>query len=232
MKKLLILIIFLLLGIGGYFYFNQQPKSRHYAERVKPIQFLVIHSFDESPDEMIRRLDELEISTHYLIDQKGKIIQLVADDKVAWHAGKSYWKGITGLNAYSIGIELESPSVGQTPFSEVQIQSFKKLAQKLMKKYNIPPENVVGHSDIAPTRKVDPGKMFPWKELGLGPKDIEQGEIPEKLVAIGYDITNLKAAVLAYNRHFHPELVPTDDDIKHLEENLAKMIKDENPVQQ
>ncbi len=229
MKKLLILIIILLFGIGGYFYLNQS-KSRHYAERTQPIQFLVIHSFDESPDEMIQRLDELEISTHYLVDMKGKIIQLVSDDKVAWHAGKSYWKGITGLNAYSIGIELESPSAGQKPFPEVQIQSFQKLAQKLMKKYNIPPENVVGHSDIAPTRKVDPGKMFPWKELNLGPKDIEQGDIREKLIAIGYDVSNLKAAVLAYNRHFHPELVPTDNDIKHLEENLAEKIRDENPV--
>ena len=231
MKKILLLIVLLLMALAGYFYFNQQPKSCHYAERTQPIQFLIVHSFDESLNEMIERLDELEISTHYLIDQKGKIIQLVADDKVAWHAGKSYWKGITGLNAYSIGIKLESPSAGQNPFPEVQIQSFKKLAQKLMQKYNIPPENVLGHSDIAPTRKVDPGKMFPWKELGLGPKDIEQGDMREKLTIIGYDTTNLKAAILAYNRHFHPELVPTDYDIEHLEENLAEMIQDENPVQ-
>ena len=127
---------------------------------------------------------------------------------------------------------MQSVTAGQMPFSEKQIQSFKKLVHKLMKKYNIPPENVVGHSDIAPMRKVDPGKMFPWKELGLGPIDIEQGNMQEKLEAIGYDTTNLKAAILAYNRHFHPELVPTDNDIKHLEENLAQMIQDENPVQE
>ncbi len=230
MKKFWILFIILLIGIGGYFY-HKHPKSRHFAERTQPIQFLIVHSFDESLNEMIARLDELEISTHYLIDKDGTIVQLVPDDKVAWHAGKSYWKGLAGLNAYSIGIELQSSSAGQTPFPQKQIQSFKKLAQKLMKKYNISPENVLGHSDIAPTRKVDPGKMFPWKELGLGPKDIEQGDMPEKLATIGYDITNLKAAILAYNRHFHPELVPTDNDIKHLEENLAEIIKDENPVQ-
>lgn len=225
MKNLLILIFILLIGLGGYFYFNQ-PKSRHFAERTEPIQFLVIHSFDESMEEMIQRLDELEISTHYLIDNDGTVVQLVPDNKVAWHAGKSYWKGVTGLNAYSIGIELQSSSAGQKPFPDKQIQSFQKLAQKLMQKYNIPSENVVGHSDIAPMRKVDPGKMFPWKELDLGPKDIEQGNIREKLEIIGYDTTNLKAAILAYNRHFHPELVPTDNNIKHLEENLAEIIKE------
>ena len=230
MKKVLLLIILLFIAFGGYYYMNQ-PKSHHYADRTEPIQFIIVHSFDESLNEMIDRLDELKISSHYLIDNDGTIVQLVPDDKVAWHAGKSYWKGITGLNAYSIGIELQSSSVGQAPFPEKQIKSFQKLAQKLMQKYNIPSENVVGHSDIAPTRKVDPGKMFPWKELSLGPKDIEQGDIREKLAPIGYDITNLKAAILAYNRHFHPELVPTDNDIKHLEENLAQMIQDENPIQ-
>lgn len=229
MKKVLILIIILFLTLGGYFYFNR-PKSHHYANREKTIQFLVVHSFSLPVDQMVKRLDELGVSTHYLIDIKGKIIQLVPDDKVAWHAGKSYWKGLEGLNAYSIGIELQNPTLGQTEFNKEQIQSFQELVQKLMKKYNIPSENVVGHSDIAPTRKVDPGKMFPWKELNLGPKDIEQGDIREKLVAIGYDVSNLKAAILAYNRHFHPELVPTDNDIKHLEENLAEIIHDENSV--
>ena len=230
MKKYFTLLTILFAGIGGYFYFSQ-PKSVHYSERTEPIQFLVVHSFSLPVDMMVQRLEELGVSTHYLIDEKGKITQLVPDDKVAWHAGKSYWKGLTGLNAYSIGIELQNPTFGQTQFSEKQIQSFQKLVQKLMKRYNIPPENVVGHSDIAPTRKADPGKMFPWKKLGLGPKDAEQGEIREKLNAIGYDTTNLKAAILAYNRHFHPELVPTDHDIKHLEENLAQMIRDENHSQ-
>ena len=227
MNKMLIFIAILSFGIGGYFYFNQ-PKSRHYEERVQPIQFLVVHSFHESMEEMIYRLNELKISTHYLIDNDGTVIQLLPDDKVAWHAGKSYWNGITGLNAHSIGIELQSSTAGQTPFPSEQIQSLKKLVDSLMKKYNIPPENVVGHSDIAPTRKADPGKMFPWKELGLGPKDIEQGDIREKLTMIGYDTTNLKAAILAYNRHFHPELIPTDPDITHLEENLIQFIYVEN----
>lgn len=227
MNKILIFIAILSFGIGGYFYFKQ-PKSRHYEERIQPIRFLVIHTFSLPVDSMIRRLDELGVSTHYMIDIEGKITQLVPDDKVAWHAGKSYWKGRKGLNAYSIGIELQNSTLGQTHFPEKQIQSFQKLAQKLMKKYNIPAENVVGHSDIAPTRKADPGKMFPWKELGLGPKDIEQGDIREKLTMIGYDTTNLKAAILAYNRHFHPELVPTDPDITHLEENLIQFINVEN----
>ena len=101
-----------------------------------------------------------------------------------------------------------------------------------MKKYDIPNENVVGHSDIAPTRTVDPGKMFPWRDLQIGPKDLEQGDILQKLVQIGYDTSNLKAAILAYNRHFHPELVPTDEDITHMEENLQYFITDKNDIKQ
>lgn len=223
MKKHIIEFGCLFLLTIGYLFFSQ-PKSSHFSERTEPIKYIIVHAFDESLDEMIKKLDELNISTHYLIDNNGKIIQLVEDDKVAWHAGKSYWKGTVGLNAYSIGIELQSASVGQTIFPEKQIKSFQKLVFSLMAKYNISPENILGHSDIAPTRKVDPGKMFPWKKLGIGPQDINEENMLKKLAIIGYDVSNLKAAILAYNRHFHPELVPVDRDIKHLEENLAEAI--------
>ena len=230
MKKVFFLSAVLVLAI--WCVLKNDSYLSHYKNRTQKIQFIVVHSFALPVDEMIERLDNLSVSTHYLIDETGQIIQLVDDDKVAYHAGKSYWKGQTSLNEISIGIELQNKTLGQTPFSQKQIQSFKKLTQKLMQKYNIPNENVVGHSDIAPTRKVDPGKMFPWRDLQIGPKDLEQGDILQKLVQIGYDTSNLKAAILAYNRHFHPELVSTDDDIFHMEENLQYFITDKNDIKQ
>ena len=230
MKKIFFLSVILVLAI--WCVLKNDSYLSHYKDRTQKIQFIVVHSFALPVDEMIKRLDDLSVSTHYLIDESGQIIQLLDDDKVAYHAGKSYWKGQKGLNETSIGIELQNTSLGQTPFFQKQIQSFKKLSQKLMQKYDIPNENVLGHSDIAPTRKVDPGKMFPWRDLQIGPRDIEQGDILQKLVQIGYDISNLKAAILAYNRHFHPELVPTDEDITHMEENLQYFITDKNDIKQ
>lgn len=227
-KTLIFLTVFLFLALLGLFFIPQ--KSEHFEPRRDPIKYIIVHSFALSVDEMIKRLDDLKVSTHYLIDEEGKLFQLVDDDKVAYHAGKSYWQGQTSLNKTSIGIELQSKTLGQTPFSDKQIQTFKKLVNKLMKKYDIPRENVLGHSDIAPKRKVDPGKMFPWKELNIGPKDIEQGENIENLISIGYDVSNLKAAVLAYRRHFRPESVPTDYDIHHMEENLQNQINDKKGI--
>lgn len=227
MEKMIYGLLILLVLMGIFFYLSI-PKTFHYKDRSQKIQFLVVHSFALPVDEMIKRLDELGVSTHYLIDENGKIIQLVSDDKVAFHAGVSYWKGQTSLNETSIGIELQSKTLGQTPFSEKQLEAFKNLTEKLIKKYDIPRENVVGHSDIAPTRKVDPGKMFPWRKLQIGPKDSEQGDIRQKLSQIGYDTSNLKAAELAYYRHFHPDLVETDEDIMHMEENLAQLIDYKN----
>jgi N-acetylmuramoyl-L-alanine amidase len=231
MKKTILFFLTILLIYIGFLFVNN-PNLPHHKPRTEKIEFIVVHSFALAVDEMIQRLDELSVSTHYIIDEEGRVIQLVDDDKVAYHAGKSYWRGQENLNESSLGIELQSKTLGQTAFSQKQIQSFKNLTQKLMQKYNIPNENVVGHSDIAPTRKVDPGKMFPWRELQIGPKDVEQGDIHQKLSQIGYDTSNLKAAILAYNRHFHPELIPTDEDIRHMEENLAQLIEDKNnPIQ-
>ena len=123
----------------------------------------------QSEIESIERLKnpKYKVSCHYLINRKGEIIQLVKDKKVAWHAGKSKWKKNTNLNKNSIGIELvnKGHEFGYQNFSPKQISSLIRLCKYLKKKYLIKKENFLGHSDIAPLRKIDPGEKFPWKKL-------------------------------------------------------------------
>jgi len=108
-----------------------------------------------------------KVSCHYFIDEIGNITKIVPEKFSAWHAGKSAWKNFKFLNKFSIGIELDNPGhdFGYKKFSIKQIHSLKKISKKLITKYNIIDSNIVGHSDIAPLRKKDPGEKFPWKEL-------------------------------------------------------------------
>ena len=129
----------------------------------------------QSEIESIKRLQDesSKVSCHYLINRKGKVFNMVPDKKIAWHAGKSKWKKFTNLNKSSIGIELvnKGHNFGYQNFTDIQIKSLIGLCKKLKKKYNIRNSNFLGHSDIAPHRKIDPGEKFPWKKLskfGLG----------------------------------------------------------------
>jgi N-acetylmuramoyl-L-alanine amidase len=108
-----------------------------------------------------------EVSCHYFIKKKGKILLMVPDLYIAWHAGRSRWKHYKSLNTNSIGIEISNPGhdFNYINFSKKQIQSLIRLSKILIKKYKIEPKNILGHSDIAPERKKDPGEKFPWKEL-------------------------------------------------------------------
>ena len=123
----------------------------------------------QSEVESFKRLmdPQYKVSSHYLINRKGEIIQMVKEKNIAWHAGKSRWKKFKNLNNYSIGIELvnKGHQFGYQNFSRQQISSLIKLCTKLKKKYLIKKENFLGHSDIAPLRKADPGEKFPWKKL-------------------------------------------------------------------
>ena len=107
------------------------------------------------------------VSCHYFIDEIGHITKIVPEEFSAWHAGKSSWKNLKFVNKFSIGIELVNPGheFGYRKFSKKQIYTLKKISKKLISKYNIVSSNIVGHSDIAPLRKKDPGEKFPWKEL-------------------------------------------------------------------
>ena len=149
---------------------NLSPNYSKKPRLKKEIKFVIIHYTGmQSEIESINRLKnpEYKVSCHYLINRKGKITQMVEDLNIAWHAGKSKWKNFNNLNSFSIGIELDNKGhqFGYNKFSGKQIVSLINLCKRLKKKYSIKRENFLGHSDIAPLRKIDPGEKFPWKKL-------------------------------------------------------------------
>lgn len=199
----------------------------YFDKRNATIDTIVIHAVAYDVKGAIESFREHEVSPHYLIDEKGKIYQFVDESKRAWHAGLSFWQGQTNLNDRSIGIELCSKNFGQEPYPMRQISALIRLCQRLQRKYHIKKERILGHSDIAPLRKADPGKAFPWCYLarhGLGvwydlknAKKVEISDEKELLSLIGYDISDLNAAKWAFIRHFMGDIVPVDT-IKNLEE--------------
>lgn len=145
-------------------------RSPNFDERFEKINMIVIHytgmnSFDEAKDHLCNK--NSKVSAHYLIDEIGKIYQLVDDIHRAWHAGVSIWKNKKDINSCSIGIELVNPGheFGYKSFEEKQMFSIEHLLEELIFHYDIPLSNVVGHSDVAPLRKLDPGELFDWKRL-------------------------------------------------------------------
>ena len=150
--------------------FNYSPNFDLPKRNSKKIKFIVIH-YTGMKNELraIERLcdSKSKVSSHYFIKNNGEVINLVPDLYVAWHAGKSFWKELTSLNKYSIGIEINNPGHdnGYKKFTKNQISSLLKLLKYLKKKYRIKKQNILGHSDISPDRKKDPGEKFPWFKL-------------------------------------------------------------------
>ena len=145
---------------------NFDPKKR----KTNQIKFLIFHYTGMKTEKAaIDRLTDIEsrVSAHYLIKQNGEIITLVPDLYTAWHAGKSVWKNYSSLNKDSIGIEIVNPGhdINYKKFSKIQLAALVRLSKFLIKKYRINSKNILGHSDIAPERKKDPGEKFPWKLL-------------------------------------------------------------------
>ena len=144
------------------------------------IQFVVVHYTSASLERSLALLTRGEVSSHYLVgdDKNATIFKLVDENLRAWHAGESEWQGRTWLNSSSIGIEIVNPGFTDTPtgrvwhpYTEAQVQALIVLLKDIVKRNNIKPRYIIGHSDIAPLRKLDPGPMFPWKRLadaGLG----------------------------------------------------------------
>ena len=183
---------------------------------------LVIHytGMSETTQALKRMCNPItKVSAHYLIDEAGQIFKLISEKKRAWHAGISSWRGNCNINDRSIGIELANPGheFGYQKFPEPQINALIELANKIITRHQIPARNIVGHSDIAPTRKKDPGELFDWHELALGgigywPKDlkinivkkINETNFESALKAYGYETSNLPATILAFQRHFLP----------------------------
>jgi N-acetylmuramoyl-L-alanine amidase len=178
----------------------------------KPNFVIIHHTAQDSLQQTIKTftLASTQVSAHYVISKDGKIIQMLNDYLRAWHAGNGSWGKNTDINSASIGIELDNN--GLEAFSDNQIISLVALLSKLKKDYNIPSQNFIGHSDIAPTRKKDPSTFFPWKLMaingfGIWPDDVlEQAptnfNVEQALKIIGYNTTNLSAAIQAFKLHF------------------------------
>ncbi|BBK44219.1 N-acetylmuramoyl-L-alanine amidase [Allostella vacuolata] len=162
-----------------------------------------------------------EVSAHYLIERSGLIHRMVAEDRRAWHAGRGWWQGERDVNGRSIGIELENPGHewGYLPFPDQQMEALAGLARAILARHPIPPDRVVGHSDIAPRRKADPGELFDWRRLaragiGFWPDGLEApvpdaapfpaGEGLARLGAFGYELDDPAATVTAFQRRFRP----------------------------
>ncbi|WP_417836009.1 N-acetylmuramoyl-L-alanine amidase [Thalassospira tepidiphila] len=141
-----------------------------------PIDILVLHYTGmQSGAAALERLcdPESSVSSHYLIEEDGRIFQLVDEDKRAWHAGLGIWQDCSDVNSHSIGIEIVNPGheYGYRPFPDIQIKSVIELAQDILKRHEIPASRIIAHSDMAPDRKEDPGELFPWQQLaenGIG----------------------------------------------------------------
>ena len=192
----------------------QRPSPNH-NDRNAPVDMLVLHytGMKSAEDALARLCDpNAKVSAHYTIDEDGTVYAMVPEDRRAWHAGVSYWAGGTDINARSIGIELVNPGheFGYRAFAEDQIAALTTLCHSILMRHPIASARVLGHSDVAPARKDDPGELFPWARLakagiGLWPQPLESDLGPEALSRFGYDPdAPPDKAITAFQRHFRP----------------------------
>ena len=205
-------------------------RSPNHDERPRggAIDMLVVHYTGmKTADEALARLCDpiARVSAHYTIGTDGRIFAHVPEERRAWHAGVSYWAGETNVNARSIGIELVNPGheFGYVPFACAQIDALIDLAKAILSRHAISAHRVVGHSDVAPSRKMDPGELFPWQQLaacGIGvwpgmsalPLPVaaaEPGVAAASLARYGYGLppntdVSLETVITAFQRHFRP----------------------------
>ena len=198
--------------------------SPNFDERDQPVSLIVLHYTGmEDAASAIARLSDpnARVSCHYLIQEDGQVLRMVPEEKRAWHAGQSYWRGHTALNNISIGIEIVNPGheFGYRPFPDEQIDALIPLMADIKERYGITRGNIVGHSDIAPRRKQDPGELFPWGRLArhrlalprptrnlVDPNWTDSGFLLA-LERFGYDVSDALAATVAFQRRFRPELI-------------------------
>lgn len=235
MRLFILAVITLLLSACGSSDFEAHSgytvDNSHPAYGARPrIKVLVIHYTAGDFPSSLATLTDREVSAHYLIPanprERGRqpvVFRLVPESELAWHAGPSFWRGASRLNDTSVGIELENQGYRQTsggriwfPFSQPQIAALSPLAKDIVQRYHIRPQDVVGHSDIAPQRKLDPGPLFPWKwlaEQGIGAwPDAGRvsfylaGRPPEELVSQAHLLTLLSL----YGYQASPEMTPDE----------------------
>ena len=214
----------------------QERLMPHFAERKMPVEMVVLHCSAFPLEKCLEIWNGYQVSPHYVIDEQGELFKLVDEKYRAYHAGKGYWYGCEGdMNEGSIGIELINMSLGQTSdsYTKEQLNTLIPLLQNLIKKYNIKPQNIVGHSDIAPLRKADPGAAFPWEKLakhGIGrwyksssSTELKSRDAVSLLKGLGYDTCDEEtviASAYAFCRHYLPEEVKFDPDMQHLLDNV------------
>lgn len=198
--------------------------SPNFDERKLPVTMLVLH-YTGMPDAH-SAIDWLadpasRVSAHYVVTEEGDVVRMVPEEKRAWHAGASYWRGITDVNSASIGIEIVNPGHewGYREFPQTQIDALIPLMHDIVTRHRITRGNVVGHSDVAPGRKIDPGELFPWGRLArlrlALPRPTKHLMDPLwsdsafmlALERFGYDIKEPREAVRAFQRRFRPEMI-------------------------
>jgi len=193
----------------------ERPSPNHDGRDGAAIDMLVLHytGMASAAAALDRLCDPAaKVSAHYVVDEEGMVYALVPEDCRAWHAGVSHWAGASNINSRSIGIELVNPGheFGYRAFAEEQIAALIPLCHSILVRHPIPSARVLGHSDIAPARKEDPGELFPWMRLakngiGLWPPKRESDFGPEALARFGYDPSApTDKVVTAFQRHFRP----------------------------
>jgi N-acetylmuramoyl-L-alanine amidase len=198
--------------------------SPNFDARTLPVSMAVLHytGMIDAASAIDRLADpDAKVSAHYVVAEDGQIIRMVDEANRAWHAGRSWWRGISDVNSASIGIEIVNPGheFGYRPFPEAQIDAVIHLLGGIVRRHGITRGNVVGHSDVAPARKDDPGELFPWHRLAklrlalprptknlMDPHWSDAGFLLA-LERFGYDIADGPAAVRAFQRRFRPELM-------------------------
>ncbi|WP_077228539.1 N-acetylmuramoyl-L-alanine amidase [Sphingomonas hengshuiensis] len=203
--------------------------SPNFDARALPISMIVLHYTGmESGEAAIARLrdPEAKVSAHYVVEEDGTILKLVDEEKRAWHAGRSHWRGITDVNSASVGIELVNPGheFGYRTFPDAQMGALIPLVAAIKARHGITRGNVVGHSDIAPARKQDPGELFHWHALARlrlalprPTRNLVDPGWPDAgfmlaLERFGYDVEDREAAVRAFQRRFRPEMIDGEVD--------------------
>ncbi|WP_309750982.1 N-acetylmuramoyl-L-alanine amidase [Novosphingobium sp.] len=201
-----------------------ESPSPNWNARQLPVSMVVLHYTGmPSADEALARLrsEEAGVSAHYLIEEDGTVHRLVREDRRAWHAGKSFWRNITDVNSASVGIEIVNPGheFGYRPFPDAQMEALLPLLAGIVQRWDVPRANVVGHSDIAPARKEDPGELFDWDLLAAHrlalktprvtmPSPFENdGAFFLGLERWGYDISDMPAAMRAFQRRWRPHII-------------------------
>jgi len=201
-----------------------ETPSPNFDDRTLPISMVVLHytGMVDAASAIARLADaKAKVSAHYVVAEDGQVIRMVAEEKRAWHAGRSWWRGTTDINSASIGIEIVNPGheFGYRPFPEAQVDAVIELLGGIVPRYGITRGNVVGHSDVAPARKEDPGELFPWYRLArlrlalprpnrnlMDPHWSDAGFLLA-LERFGYDVTDGVAAIRAFQRRFRPEMI-------------------------